>query len=96
MALKRLLRVKVLGRPDDADADVELTEDRELGWRALVTARCAPGKPPYKTQWFERERDAIAAVATWMYSQLDATATSLGMVVAISGAREMAAPVQLG
>lgn len=88
MALKRSLRLKVLGRHHDADADLELTADEDLGWRALVIVQPAERKLVHKTAWYEDEREALSAAATWLYSHFVATITGAVVVVAVCAAKK--------
>lgn len=87
MALRKQLRVKVLGNGEDIEADVTLSGDHEFGWRARIVAHWRGEELSHKTELFDHEREALAEAARWMRSHFRANSTWL---VAISGSKRAA------
>jgi hypothetical protein len=85
--LRKRLKVKVLGSAADIEADIELSNHITRGCSARVTATWHGEQIAHETDWFEHERDVLAAAATWLRSHLGASTTCL---VAISGAKRAA------
>jgi hypothetical protein len=78
MALRKQLRLEILGNARDIEATITIDDDLLLGCRASVTADVNGEQVSHKTGWVDHERDAIAAASTWVRT------------VAITGAKRAA------
>jgi len=90
MALKKQLRVKILGNGEDIEALVTLSGDDIAGWRAEVVAEWRGKQLTHDTPRLDRERDALQVAAVWMRSHFKARTTCLGAVCMITADKDAA------